>query len=585
MRFPRSIACAYMLLAAACAPIFAQEELVGPWHGVLDHPMGPLTLIVTIMEGEDGALRAELESPDQAPGRTVPVTTITAADHRLTFTVGRIGARFEGEWDESAQRWSGVFTQGAPFQLILERGLPAPRPVVEGLDGVWEGAVTRNGVDLRLVLRVSTSEYGTIVTFDSPDMNAVGLPVRGFTREAEAVELFVPASGAAYEGTLSDGDTRLVGTWKLPGRPDATVTFVRTRETSEREARERPQTPAEPFGYRSEEVTFDNPEFSDVRLAGTLTLPEGNGPFPGAILISGSGPQDRDETVWGHKPFAVLADHLTRQGIAVLRYDDRGFGASTGSHASATSADFATDANAAAAYLVSRPEIDRDAIGFVGHSEGGVIGPIAAVENDEIDFLVMLAGPGTNTLRLIRSQRHLMGLSQGMTDEELVRTDEVVDRIARAVAAASDGADAAARVRELLTAHALETLGVPESRRELVVQQYTTDWFRYFVRYDPAAFLSRVDVPVLALNGSLDVQVPADENLAGIRRALAHNRDVTVRELEGLNHLFQTAETGKLGEYADIPETFAPVALEIVADWINARFGSGRAGYAEGTGS
>ncbi len=232
MRLQRSLVCAYTLLAAACAPIAAQqsapEDVLGPWHGVLAHPMGELTVIVTIMEGEDGALRAEFESPDQAPGRKVPVTMITAADGRLAFAIERINARFEGEWDASADRWSGVFTQGAAFQLILERGLPAPRPVVEGLDGIWEGSVSRNGVDLRLMLRVSTSEYGTIATFDSPDLNAAGLPVSGLSRDGDLVSFVVPASRAAYEGTLADDATRLVGTWMLPGRPDANVTFART---------------------------------------------------------------------------------------------------------------------------------------------------------------------------------------------------------------------------------------------------------------------------------------------------------------------------------------------------------------------
>ena len=269
----------------------------------------------------------------------------------------------------------------------------------------------------------------------------------------------------------------------------------------------------------------------------------------------------------------MLADHLTRQGIAVLRYDDRGFGESTGSHGTATSADFATDANAAVRYLATRPEIDRNAIGLIGHSEGGVIAPIAAVGNEDIDFVVLLAGPGTSTLQLIRSQRHLMGLSQGMSEEDLARTDQVIDRIATAVAASSGKEDAEDRVLALLTAEALETLGVPETRRDMVVQQFTSPWYRYFVQYEPAAFLSRIRVPVLALNGSLDVQVPAEENLAGITAALANNPDVTIRELEGLNHLFQTAQTGALGEYADIEETFSPVALETVARWIRARFG------------
>jgi len=458
--------------------------------------------------------------------------------------------------------------------LTFERGAPPGKPVFEGLDGVWEGIVTRNGVDLRLVLRVNTGDQGTIATFDAPDMPVFDLPVVALSRDSETVGFKVPGASAGFDGVLSDDGSRLTGLWTFPGQPDTEVTFIRGGAGSGTRTRHRPQAPKAPFDYRVEEVSFENPLAAGVRLAGTLTLPHGRGPFPAAILISGSGPQDRDETVFGHKPFAVLADHLTRNGIAVLRYDDRGFGASTGSHGVATSADFATDANAAARYLKARPEIDRDAIGFIGHSEGGMIAPIAAVDNDEVDFLVLLAAPGTNTGELTRTQNRLMARSRGVSEDYLDRTASVTDEIIAAVAAASDKEDARGKVRALLTPEALETLGVPESRKDVVVQQYTTNWLRYFLRYDPPTFFHRIDVPVLALNGSLDLQVPASENLAGIAASLAHNRDHTIRELEGLNHMFQTAETGALGEYADIAETFAPAALEIVAHWINSRFGS-----------
>lgn len=569
MRTTRWIAWGFAV--ATAAPVQAQVNAVGDWHGVLQSPVGTLTLIISIAEAENGALRGELQSPDQGPGK-VPLTSISATDGRLAFTIRAAQISYEGEWVEAAQHWSGVFTQGGTMPLTLRRGRPPARPVVEGLDGLWEGSVRRNGVDLRLLLRVTTSEDGTIVRLDSPDLGAVGLPVAGFSRRGQSVGFSVPASGARFAGTLSDDGKRLSGTWTVPNQPDAEIAFVRTRSSAEREPRPRPQTPKAPFPYRAEEVTFGNPAANGVTLSGTLTAPEGAGPFPAAILITGSGPQDRDETVFGHKPFAVLADHLSRHGVAVLRYDDRGAGKSTGDFATATSADFASDASAAVRFLLTRPEIDRAAIGFIGHSEGGMVAPIAAVENANVRFIVLLAGPGTDLAQLALSQQRLLGLSQGNSEADLARMEPVMAHVFSAVAKSSSAEDARTRVRAVLTADALATLKTPQSQRDLLVQRFASDWFRYFLQYKPAATLSRIRVPVLALNGTLDRQVPADENLAAIEAALAHNPDATIRKLAGLNHFLQTARTGAIGEYADLAETMSPVALGIVSDWIEARF-------------
>lgn len=336
--------------------------------------------------------------------------------------------------------------------------------------------------------------------------------------------------------------------------------------------RERPQTPTPPFPYRADDVTFTNPVAAGVTLAGTLTLPQGSGPFPAAILLSGSGAQDRDETMLGHKPFAVIADHLTRRGIAVLRYDDRGVGRSTGDFPAATSADFATDARAAVRYLLTRPEIDRGGIGFIGHSEGGMVAQIAAVNNEHLQFMIMLAGPGTDLMQLVQSQERLLAVSQGASQEDLARMAPIMREVFEAVATSTSAEDARVRVRGVLTSDALATMKAPESRRELLVQQMATDWARYLLQFTPADFLSRIEVPVLALNGALDHQVPPDENLSAITAALARNPDVTVRRIDGLNHLFQTARTGAIGEYADITETIAPVVLTMVTEWITARF-------------
>jgi pimeloyl-ACP methyl ester carboxylesterase len=371
---------------------------------------------------------------------------------------------------------------------------------------------------------------------------------------------------------LSDDGGRIDGIWTRAGYPDAPVNFVRAQPSAATQPRLRPQTPHPPFPYRSEEVHFANPRADAVTLAGTLTLPDGHGPFAAAILITGSGPQDRDETLLGHKPFAVLADYLTRHGVAVLRYDDRGVGGSTGPYAGATSAEFATDANAAFAYLRTRREIAPDAIGFVGHSEGGMIGPLAAMDNSQVVFLVLMAGPGTDIRSLMETQRRAIGQSMGVSNADLDRSAPIEAQLFAISASGLGEAEARAAAHAALTDAALTAAGIPVAQRDAMIDRVMDPWFRFFARYDPAPALRRIRVPVLAINGSLDRQVVPAANLAAIRAALAQDSDVTITELPGLNHLFQTAHSGGVGEYADIEETMAPAALATIADWINHRF-------------
>lgn len=565
--------CIGALIAVGATRVEAQDPALGDWHGVLTTPTGArLTLLVQIRQDADGVPAGEMESLDQVAGRKMPLANLVVTASRLAFLVPSIGATYEGEWSQAEQGWSGTFRQGLTLPLLLKRGAPPAGAVVAGLDGTWRGAVQRNSASLRLVLHVRTTPRGTTVRLDSPDLVAFGLEVQRFERAGDTVRFHVPASQVDFVGTLDHGMRAIRGRWTRPGQPAAQVTFE--RDSAAPAARARTQWPITPKGYRAQDVTFANPGARGVTLAGTLTIPDGPGPFPAAVLISGSGAQDRDESVFGHKPFAVLADHLTRHGIAVLRYDDRGFGASTGDHGRATSADFATDANAAVSYLLGRTDIDPRAIGFIGHSEGGMIGPIAAAGNDRVAFLVLLAGPGTNTDRLMLSQRRLLGLSQGLSAEQLERTEPAVREILHAVRAAPDSQRAVARIRTLLTSEALRALGATDAQRDAMVGQYTGPWMRYFLRYEPAAFLPRLRVPVLALGGALDQQVPSAENLAAMRILLRGHPDATIRELPGLNHMFQTARTGAMGEYDDIAETFAPSAMELMTDWILTRFGN-----------
>ena len=265
--------------------------------------------------GRTGGGSAQLESVDQAPGRKIPIDSLAIADGRLTFAMPALRATYEGRWDPARNIFAGTFTQsGTPLPLDLARGAGTAQPAISGLDGSWETRIERNGAQLRLILRVATSALGTIALLDSPDMMANGLAVSGLAREGQAVRFSVPAGESSFQGNLSADGARMSGRWSRAGYPDSEVIFARRAAGAEAAPR-RPQEPHPPFPYRSEEVRIPNVRAPGVTLAGTLTLPPGEGPFPAAILISGSGAQDRDESLMGHKPFAVLADH-SAGGIA-----------------------------------------------------------------------------------------------------------------------------------------------------------------------------------------------------------------------------------------------------------------------------
>ena len=342
----------------------------------------------------------------------------------------------------------------------------------------------------------------------------------------------------------------------------------------------RPQEPKPPFPYSSEEVHY---ETNGVKLAGTLTLPAGNGPFPAVLLLTGSGAQNRDEEVFGHKPFLVIADHLTRAGIAVLRMDDRGIGGSTGSVSNSTTADFADDALAGVRFLKSHPHIAPGRIGLLGHSEGGIIAPLAASRSRDVAFVILLAGtglPGAEVLldqgtRIARAEGAPEGRIQTQTADqrkvfELIRTEK------DPVALRAKLQDVArAQVARLPEAERRSLGDNPEAFVDKQVEVALTPWFRFFLAYDPRPALAHLRIPVLALNGERDLQVSADLNLPEIGKALkaAKDPDVTLRRLPNLNHLFQHATTGDISEYAKSAETISPEVLDIVTKWILERFG------------
>ena len=551
-------------------PALAQEPSRN-WIGTLDTPAGSLRLLLKVSEDENGAQTAFLESLDQAPGQNIPVTTVSLDDDSLTFSIANMGAQYSGAWNAETRLYEGEFQQGMTLPLNFAAAEERQAAlIIEGIDGRWEALLDREGTLLNLVLNIETGEHGTSATLDSVDQGVYDIPVTDLDRDGDQVALRVPMANVTFSGVLHANGDVLAGDWTRPGFPDVALEFTRT--ASEVLAPTRPQTPQAPFPYEASEVRIDNPETTGVTLAGTLTMPSGAQSVPAVILVSGSGPQDRDESIWEHRPFAVLADHLTRQGIAVLRYDDRGFAESTGDFATGTSRDFASDAMAVLRWLRAQPGVDAAKVGVIGHSEGGLIAPLMAGQAGAPDFLILLAGPGTTGQEIVLEQSGLIARAAGGSDEDVTAMVQALQEMTDEAAKARDGADVRARVTPMLTEDFMARLGVPSDQKELFLTQITRDWYVQFLNHDPVPYLQAVDQPVLALIGSMDLQVPATSNLAGLRRGLANNNDATILELEGLNHMFQPARSGTIAEYAQIETTFAPDALELISDWINERF-------------
>jgi pimeloyl-ACP methyl ester carboxylesterase len=446
-----------------------------------------------------------------------------------------------------------------------DAGTPGPAVAAVPSLELWDGNLEiGGGMHLHLVLHVMKATDGTLsATFYSLDQSPGGIPVDAVTRDAGALAFVIAGLDAEYAGKLNAEGTQALGDFKQHG---ATIPLTLRKVDKVPDAPARPQTPRPPFPYRTEDVSYRNAA-GGVTLAGTLTMPTGDGPFPAAILITGSGAQDRDETLFGHKPFLVIADDLTRKGIAVLRVDDRGVGGSTGSVTTSTSEDFAGDVLAGLAYLETRKEIDPARLGLIGHSEGGLIAPMVAARSKRVAFVVLLAGPGLPGSKLLMLQSAVIGRASGMSEQALTHASEVNERLYAAATSERDPSAAEAKVRAVFKAEqagALSAKGEAEAE-DAVVAQLTSPWFRFFLSYDPRPALAKVTCPLLALNGEKDMQVPPKEDLAEIKKA---NPRAVTKELAGLNHLFQTAKTGLPGEYAQLEETFAPSALAEISGFI-----------------
>lgn len=551
------------------ASLFSQaQDISGDWQGTLSNAGAELRLVLHITKNPDGTLKATLDSVDQG-ANGIPVKSVSFNNPKLLLDVAAVHGSYEGTANKDASQIDGTWTQGQSLPLTFKRALTVSRAEHKehkpsDIDGAWMGTLDTGAVKLRVVFHITNTDEGLTATLDSPDQGMKGLPTTSVTRNGSALKIEVKSIAGSFEGKISNDLSEIDGTWSQGG---GTLPLVlkRVKDEAELKDRPRPQNPVKPYPYREDEVSYENKQ-QNVTLAGTFTIPQGKGPFHAVVLITGSGPQDRDESLMGHKPFLVLSDYLTRRGIAVLRADDRGVAKSTGHFAGATTADFSTDVEAGVAYLKTRPEADPHKIGLIGHSEGGVIAPMVAARNSDVAFIVMMAGTGVPGDQVLPEQVLLLAEASGESKESAEKNAASEREILALVEKDKDKDDAA------LKKDLQDKLAKDSAQAEFgsQVDRIASPWFRYFLTYDPATALRKVKCPVLALNGEKDKQVSPEQNLPVIREALtqAGNKNFEIDELPGLNHLFQTAKTGAVSEYAQIDETMSPIAMQKIAEWI-----------------
>lgn len=435
---------------------------------------------------------------------------------------------------------------------------PEQTPAENFLQGHYEGSIQVLGTDIPV--RADFSEANA--TMDIPIQGVMGMPLGNVSFDDPDVHFEITETGAVFDGELKgdeiSGQLRqsgIVGSFYLKRTEKAVIV-------------------EEPLPYRQEDVSFKN---GDITLAGTLTLPEGEGPFPAIVLISGSGPQNRDEEIYEFKIFRTIADNLTRSGIAVLRYDDRGVGGSTGDIFNSTSGDFAKDVEAAVGLLKSRPDIGS--IGLLGHSEGGLIAPMVAADTKDVDFIILMAGPAVNGKEILLAQSELILRAENASEEVIQQQRDLQGRILQAAETGEGWEEIEADMRKIVR-ESIEEL--PEEQKKTITDVEAlvdarvdpqiafekSPWFKFFLEYEPSVGLKKTEVPVLALFGELDLQVPADMNKVAMEKLLENNTDVTIIVLPKANHLFQEAITGSINEYPFLKKEFVPGFLDTITEWV-----------------
>ncbi len=464
--------------------------------------------------------------------------------------------------------WTAVFWFGWTSILFAQTAI----------EGHWEGAILVMGTELKMMVDFKSTKESLTATIDIPQQGASGLALANVSYQDIYVHFELPAgpSVAVFHGRII-GDS-ITGDFQQSG---VSGKFYLVRAVKEEKPVEE-----EPLPYKQKEVSFQN---GDIKLAGTLTLPPTQGPHPAVVMITGSGPQNRDEELFGFKPFRIIADHFTRNGIAVLRYDDRGVGGSTGNTSQSTSEDFAGDVLAAVKFLQSRSDINPKQIGLCGHSEGGLVAPMVAARSKDVAFIILMSGPGVSGEKILLAQAALIAKADGATQAQLKETAQFQKQMFDAIRTGQGMDELKAGIRKKALA---ELANMTEEQRKAIIdrEQFVntmieaqlkavgTPWMKHFLDYNPALTLEKVSCPVLALFGELDLQVPAEENKLAMEKTLKKggNKDYTFKVFPKANHLYLTAKSGSPSEYAGLKKEFVPGFLDTMADWIQKRVTVGR---------
>jgi uncharacterized protein len=439
--------------------------------------------------------------------------------------------------------------------------------------GIWEGKINA-GVEIRIIFQISYDTSKKVIgTMSVPEQGLKNVSTT-VDINGDSIHIGVAQLQSKYSGQLR-GDS-IIGNFHqsitLP------LNFKKVTSVAEKI---RPQTPVPPFPYKTEDLVYTNNDKS-ITYGATITLPQGRGPFPAAILLTGSGQQNRDEEIMGHKPFAIIADHLTRRGIIVLRVDDRGMGQTSGDVFSATTRDFANDALVSLNYLLNRKEVDKSKVGLIGHSEGGMIAQLIAAERKDISFIIMLAAPGKKTLKLMNDQNEAILTKAGLPADYISAYQELYNEILVTILA-TDNTNAFEKVKVIVDRWiaktpvniVVATSGITDEKSKEAfitqfVSQLTNPWFRYFLSYDPSPYIKKISTKVLAVNGSSDIQVLSKQNLAGIESALKKSsaKYYEIKQFPGLNHLFQECKKCTVAEYDELEQSISPALLDYISSWM-----------------
>ncbi len=585
-RFPASIRCMLFVfgifLTSVVWPLLssAQEQptlkatVPAIWYGELNLKIAVLRLEFHVTQGEDGKYTGKMISLDQG-NIAVPLDSFAINDQTMSFAIRKVQIQFEGKLSANKKMASGTFKQlgkDYPFSLALVEPDPEMRHT-QTWTGRMKAGAQKFDFQFRYFEKEGSDTKLKLDSFTENDFDRVAT----IAQDGTTITIAIPSTQAKIVGKLNDKSDQIDGKWLQRGGEFKIILRKIPLEQTRDPKANRPQTPnpslSPPPKYKTTELTIEN-KLADLKLVGSLLVPDGKGPFPVVVLITGSGPQDRDETIFSHKPFYVIADHLAKRGVASFRFDERGVGESTGDFSTATSKDFANDVEAIVEHLKTIPKLNPQKIILMGHSEGGIIAPMIAANRDDIAGVVMLAGPGVPGFDIVMNQTRLISAAAGADATDL-DYQEFFLKLVLEDKLAKD------QLVQLITTKYKNKLSDEEKQMlpvaiENMKSQFKSPWFKYFLNHDPRPDLRKIKIPVLNMVGSKDLQVDPNLNMPEIKRALAEagNKHTTSVILPNLNHLFQECETGEPSEYAKIEQTFAPAALDVISNWLTKQFGA-----------